>query len=364
MSLEEYVRLNKKIDLGIDIGTSRTVLTVPAKGILLDEASMVAYDKKDDTVVATGNNALAIHERIHSGIVTIRPIVKGSIAKYESTIVLLESLLSTVSGSGKIPGINRLVLNTPLYITPVEQQAIYDIAKHLKARQIYLVRSPVAVAVSRGIDPINSSGEMVIDMGSGVTDIAIISAGGIAAGESIPAAGNSLSQGIRDFLRKKHSLIISDTATESLKQSLDLTEEPYSERPVTVRGMNSITGLPEIITIATGHLTKALEPDIRSIVTSVKKQIESLIHKPEIVLHIQDNGIILTGGGSLLKGIDTKISEEVRMPVRVSKNPMTDVIRGIDIIMSDLDTYVPVCTPLQRHESNQAFRLTIKPAST
>ncbi|RNA65316.1 rod shape-determining protein [Prosthecochloris sp. ZM_2] len=341
VSISDLVNLNKRIDIGLDLGTANILIYLPERGIVLNEPAMVARDRASREVIAVGKDALAIHEKIHPGIVTIRPIANGVIADYEATTVLIRELIRKAL-SRSVQNIYRMVISVPLGITPVETRAVYDAAVKVGAKEVHFVQEPMAAAIGTGMDPFEAAGNMVVDIGGGTTDIAVITLGGIASGESLRIAGNDINTRIIQFFRNRYNLAISDYAAENIKLQMASAEEPQEDLTMNVQGMNVGTGLPETVTIHSGFINDALKHSVSLIVMSIKKHIEALIVKPEIALDILGRGIFLTGGGSQLKGLDHRIKQETNMPVKVSQDPMTDTIKGVGEIIEDLKHYKPI----------------------
>jgi rod shape-determining protein MreB and related proteins len=341
MSVLDFLAINNSIDIGIDLGTANILIYLPEKGVVLNEPSMVARDKAKGTILTVGQEALDIHEKIHPGIITVRPIANGVIADYEATTVLIRELIRKVVAR-PVGSMHRMVLSVPLGITPVETRALNDAAVKVGARELFFVYQPIAAAIGLGLDPFEAMGNMVVDIGGGTTDIAVMTYGGIASGESLRMAGNDINGRITQFFRNTFNLAISDYAAENVKLSMASAEELQDDASMVVRGMNVGTGLPESVTIHSEDINDALKPLFSLMITTIKKHIETLIVKPELALDILERGIFLTGGGSQIKGLSHKVQQETGIPIVPSKEPMTDVIKGVGIILENLEHYKPI----------------------
>ncbi|MBF0586253.1 rod shape-determining protein [Prosthecochloris sp. N3] len=341
MSLLEYLNMTSPVDIGLDLGTANILLYHQEKGIVLNEPSMVAKERGTGNVIAVGQEALDIHEKVHPGIVTVRPIASGVIADYEATTVMVRTMISKVA-TRSVFGLRRLIVSVPLGITPVEKRAVLDAAEKVGVKEIAFIAEPVAAAIGLGLDPFAATGHMVIDIGGGTSDIAVITLGGIASGESLRIAGTDFNSRIIQFFRNRYNLAISDYAAENLKLQSVCVYDKDENSTMTVQGMNVGTGLPETITVDSRPLNDSVDHLVSQMIAAIRKHIEALIVKPELAIDILEKGIYLTGGGSQLKGLNKRIQEETTLPVVTSDDPMTDVIKGVGEILADLDHYKPL----------------------
>lgn len=331
------------IDLGLDLGTQNIVIYRKGKGIILNEASLIASRRNSGQVLAVGNDAAMMHEKIHPGIVTTRPIQKGVIADYDATIKLIKGLFRKVKPRFSL-GIRRMFISIPLGITEVEKRAVYDAAAHIGARDIYLISKPIAAAIGTGLNPFDATGNMIVDIGAGTTEIAVISLGGIVSGESLDIAGNEINDIISRYIRDEKNLAISETSTENIKKNIDSifdNDNDENERMI-VSGLNIESGLPEKQEIDSEMIRRIIALPIGQIIGAIKKNLEELVAKPDLAVDIMQNGIFLTGGGALLKGLDKKINAETKLGVNISEEPLGAVANGIGIILEDLAKYRPL----------------------
>ncbi len=339
--LSDLFSFNKRIDLGIDLGTANILIYLPGRGIVLNEPSMIARDRATGEVVSVGQEALDIHEKIHPGIITIRPIANGVIADYEATTILVRELIRKAL-KRSAGNFQRIVISVPLGITPVETRAVNDAAVKVGAKEVHFIQEPVAAAIGIGLDPFEGAGNMVVDIGGGTTDICVMTLGGIASGESLRIAGNDINSRIIQFFRNRYNLAISDYAAENIKLQMASAQDDLDDSTMSVRGMNVGTGLPETVIIQSSAINDVLKHSLALIVMSIKKHIEALIVKPEIALDIQERGIFLTGGGALLKGLEQRISQEIGIPMVISPDPLIDVIKGVGEILENFGHFKPL----------------------
>ena len=326
------------IDLGLDLGTQNILMYRRGKGIILNEASLIASRRNSEQVFAIGNAAAVMHEKVHPGIVTTRPIQNGVIADYDATIKLIKGLYNNIKPRFSF-GIRRLFISIPLGITEVEKRAVYDAAANVGAKDIYLVYKPIAAAIGAGLNPFDPKGNMIVDIGAGTTEIAIISLGGIVSGESLGIAGNEINDIIAQHIRDDLILAISETSTENIKKDIPSVFTTDENQKMTISGLNIESGLPEHREIDSEIITKIVAQPLNQIISAIKKNIEELLIKPDLAVDILQNGIFLTGGGSLLKGIDEKICADTNLSVNITDEPLSSVVNGIGTILEDLPKY-------------------------
>ena len=348
MNLSRLMNMDTGIDIGIDLGTANTLIYVKGKGIVANEPSIVASERSSGKILAIGDEALVIHEKIHPGIITIRPLANGVIADYEATVKLIKGLIGNMKNRFLF-GIHRMLISIPLGTTEVEIRAVYDAAHHIGAKEVYLVYEPIAAAIGIGIDPFEAQGNMVINIGCGTTDIAVISLGGIASGESLRVAGGEINSRILRFFREEHNMAISDRAAEEIKLRIASVHSLEQEISMTVRGVNFESGLPVTAELDSITLRDVISTPINQIVMAIKKTVEALIVKPELAIDILDHGVWLTGGGVLLKGLDQKITEETKLKVQICDDPLLVVAHGVGRILEDLETYDSIISSSKNH---------------
>jgi rod shape-determining protein MreB and related proteins len=330
-------------DMAIDVGTSNTVIFIAGAGIVLNEPSMIARDIGTGKVLAVGHEALALHEKIHPGVATIRPLVNGVIADYESTRDLVKGLIKKTKTHFGL-GIRNLVISMPSGITAVEKRAVRYFAKNVGAKNIYMETDIMAAAFGLGIRIEEPIGNMIVSIGGGTTEIAVISLGGVVSSESLKLGGINMTNAILDHFRKAYNLVLSDLRAEEIKLELGSAFITSNERSMTVWGMNIETGLPASREISSETIREVLSPIINQIITGIKKSLEVLVIKPEIAIDIYKHGLYLVGGGALIPGFDKKITEETTIPVLLCEDPQTVIARGMGEILQNLKNHRDIYT--------------------
>ena len=324
-------------DMGIDLGTANTLVYVHGRGIVINEPSVVAINKKTGQVLSIGKEAKTMIGRTPPHIVATRPLFEGVISDFEVTEQMLKHFIDKVHKDNfTIVPRPRVVIGIPSQITEVEKRAVEDAARNAGAREVYLVEEPVAAAIGCRMPIHKEVGNMIIDIGGGTADIAVISLGGIVVSKNLKAAGDKLNQDIVRYARDEYKLLLGETAAEKIKISLG-SAYPLDEKMEDVmQGRDLISGLPKEVTVTDEEIRKAISHSIKILVNAVKAAIE--MTPPELVADLSKNGIVLTGGGSLLRGLDKLIEEETKMPVRVAEDPLTSVVIGTGIILENLDS--------------------------
>ncbi|MBD3275666.1 MAG: MreB/Mrl family cell shape determining protein [Candidatus Marinimicrobia bacterium] len=324
-------------DLSIDLGTANTLIYVKGRGIMINEPSIVARSKMTAQVIAVGNEAKEMLGKTHQEIETIRPLKDGVIADFEMTDGLLQGFIRKV----KLSRIARprMVICVPTGITEVERRAVKDSAERSNAREVYLIEEPVAAAIGIGIDISQPVGNMIVDIGGGTTEIAVIALNGIVTKESVRVAGDELDEAIVEHFKREHNLLIGERTAENIKLTVG-SAVPMDEVMITVKGRNLVTGIPKTIEIPSDEVREALKDTIDIIVNSIKKALERT--PPELSSDILDRGIILAGGGALLKGLDQRLRQEADLPVHVAEEPLLSVVRGTGKVLDDLAKYADV----------------------
>lgn len=310
-------------DIGIDLGTATVLVYIRGKGIVLKEPSVVAIDNSTNQILAVGEEARMMLGRTPSNIIAIRPLKDGVISDYEITERMLKYFIKKVCGYRIIKP--RIVICVPSGVTEVEERAVYDAAIQAGARKTYMIEEPIAAAIGAGIDISKACGSMVVDIGGGTTDIAVISLGGTVVSSSIKVAGDKLDSAIIKYMRKTHNVMIGERTAEELKINIG-TAIKKEDKSMDVRGRNLISGLPRTITVTSSDMEKALADPINSIIEAVHSVLEKT--PPELVADISDRGIVLTGGGALIDGFDKLLAEKIGIKVIIADEPISCVAMG------------------------------------
>lgn len=324
-------------DLGIDLGTANTLVHVRGKGIVISEPSVVAIDKKSKNVLAVGAEAKAMVGRTPANIVAIRPLKDGVIADFDVVEKMLSYFISKVHSQTVLKPRPRVVIGIPSGVTEVEKRAAKDAAISAGAREAYTIEEPVAAAIGAGL-PVNEAvGSMIIDIGGGTTEVAIISLGGIVLNHSIRTAGDEIDDAVIQYARYQHNLHIGERMAEFAKITAGSAYPLDEERKVSLRGRDVMTGLPKMVEISSVELREAISGPISCIVEVVKLALEET--PPELVADIMERGITLAGGGALLLGLDKRLAIETKMPVQVADDPLTCVARGTGRVVEDIEEF-------------------------
>lgn len=321
-------------DMGIDLGTATVLVYMKGKGIILQEPSVVAIDKSANKVLAVGEEARRMIGRTPGNIVAIRPLRDGVISDYDVTEKMLEHFIKKACGKRKM-STPRVVMCVPCEATGVERRAVEDAARNAGAKKVFLVEEPLAAAIGAGLDITIASGNMVIDIGGGTTDIAVISLGGMVVRESIKIAGDNFDEAIIRYIRKKHKLMIGERTAEDLKMSIGCAYPKNEDTHADIRGRDLVTGLPKNITVYSSEMEEAL----KEAVTAIAECAHSVLEKtpPELAADIADKGIIMTGGGALLDGLDKLVEKVTNVPVRVAENSVSCVASGTGKMLEFVD---------------------------
>lgn len=322
-------------DIGIDLGTANVLIHVKGKGIVLNEPSVVAIDKKTNKVLAVGEEARQMVGRTPGNIVAIRPLKDGVIADFDSTEAMLKYFLNKLNVKGFLSK-PRILICCPTNITSVEQKAIREAAEKSGGKKVYLEEEPKVAAIGAGMDIFQPSGNMVVDIGGGTTDIAVLSMGDIVTSESIKVAGDVFDNDILQYIKKQYKLLIGERTSEQIKMTIGTVfPEANRDESMDIRGRDMVTGLPRTITIHSTEIERALHESVAMIVQSAKNVLEKT--PPELSADIIDRGVILTGGGALLHGMDQLLMEELKVPVFIAENPMDCVAIGTGIMLDNID---------------------------
>ncbi|KAA6448734.1 rod shape-determining protein [Bacillus swezeyi] len=314
-------------DLGIDLGTANTLVFVKGKGIVVREPSVVALQTDSKQIVAVGNDAKNMIGRTPGNVVALRPMKDGVIADYETTATMMKHYISkAVKNKGLFARKPYVMVCVPSGITAVEQRAVIDATRQAGARDAYPIEEPFAAAIGANLPVWEPTGSMVVDIGGGTTEVAIISLGGIVTSQSIRVAGDEMDDSIISYIRKTYNLMIGDRTAEAIKLEIGSAEAPENGESMEIRGRDLLTGLPKTIEITEKEITAALRDTVTAIVDAVKNTLEKT--PPELAADIMDRGIVLTGGGALLRHLDKVISEETKMPVLIAEDPLDCVAIG------------------------------------
>lgn len=321
-------------DIGIDLGTANVLIHVKGKGIVLNEPSVVAIDKQTNKVLAVGEEAWKMVGRTPGNIVAIRPMKDGVIADFEVTEAMLSHFINKLDVKGFLSK-PRILVCCPTNITSVEQKAIREAAEKAGGKKVFLEEEPKVAAVGAGMDIFQPSGNMVIDIGGGTTDVAVLSMGDIVTSESIGVAGDAFDIEIIQYIKRQHKLLIGERTAEVIKVEVSTVFPGSRNEEIDIRGRDMVSGLPRTITVNSAEIESALQESASLIVQAAKNVLEKT--PPELSADIIDRGVFLTGGGALLHGIDQLLAEELKVPVFISESPLDCVARGTGLLLENID---------------------------
>lgn len=320
-------------DVGIDLGTANILIYVKGEGIVLNEPSIVVVDTNENKVIAMGNEAKEMIGKTPENIKVIKPLKDGVIADFEITELMLNNYIKRVKAKTLLTR-PRVLICCPSNITEVEKSAIIEAAERTGARKVFIEEEPKVAAIGAGIKIKNPTGNMVIDIGGGTTDIAVLSMNNIVISSSLRIAGNTFDQDIINYIREKYQVLIGERTAEDIKINFANVYKPDKKKELIVKGRNLITGLPITITINQEDTAKALEDSIKKIVSVSINVLENT--PPELAADIVDKGVILTGGGSLLKGLQKVLKQNLKIPVLIAQSPLTCVVEGTKVLLDDI----------------------------
>jgi rod shape-determining protein MreB len=342
-----FKRLQSMItnDIAIDLGTANTLVYVKGKGIVLNQPSVVALDKVTGKVYAVGTAAKAMIGKTPARIAAIRPMKDGVIADFEVTEFMLRDFIRMAQKKRHFIA-PRIVICVPSGITEVEKRAVRDSAKHAGAREVFLVAEPMAAAIGVGLPVDQPSGNMIIDIGGGTSEIAVIALNGIVCDTSIRVGGDELDEAIVNYVKKNHNLLIGDQTAENIKKTIGSAHKFDEEREMEVKGLYQVSGVPKTIKISSVEIREALQEPIQQICDALKHSLEQT--PPELAADIKDRGIVLTGGGALLRGLPELLREQTDLPVNLMDDPLFCVVLGTGKILDDFEKYRPVIMPSGR----------------
>ena len=313
-------------DIGIDLGTASVLVYVKGKGVVLNEPSVVAINKDDGRLLSVGADAQAMLGRTPGNIVAIRPLREGVISDYDMTERMLKEFIRKVSGSFHHIFKPRVIICVPSGITEVEERAVVDAGLQSGASHVYLIEEPVAAAIGAGIDITKPEGHMVVDIGGGTSDIAVISLKGVVESASIKVAGDQFNEAIVKYMRRKHNILIGERTAEQMKMQIGCVFPPEEEMTMEVKGRSLITGLPELISVSSAEMLEAFEEPVERFMEEVHLVLEKT--PPELVADISNNGIVMTGGGSLVRGFDKLVTARTGIHAMVAENAIQCVAEG------------------------------------
>ena len=321
-------------DIGIDLGTANVLIHVKGKGIVLNEPSVVAIDKNTNRVLAVGEEARRMVGRTPSNIIAIRPLKDGVIADFEITESMLKHFINKLNVKGFLSK-PRILICCPTNITSVEQKAIREAAEKSGGKTIYMEEEPKVAAIGAGMDIFQPSGNMVVDIGGGTTDVAVLSMGDIVTAASIKMAGDRFDAEILQYIKQKYKLLIGERTAEEIKVKIGTVFPKARNEELDIRGRDMVSGLPRTVTVYSEEVEEALRESVSVIVQASKSVLERT--PPELSADIIDRGVILTGGGALLHGMDQLLAEELKVPVLIAENPMGCVAVGTGIMLDNID---------------------------
>ncbi len=324
-------------DIAIDLGTANTLIYIKGKGVMVNEPSIVARSVHDGKIIAVGHEAKAMVGRTHREIETIRPLQDGVIADFEMTDGLIQGFIQKINMNRLARP--RMVICVPSGVTEVERRAVRDSGERANAREVFLIEEPVAAAIGMGLDISKPIGNIIVDIGGGTTEIAVIALNGVVTKEAIRVAGDEMDEAIIQWFRNEHKLDIGNSSAESIKKSVGSAMRVKSE-VIAVKGRDLVSGIPKTIEVSSDEIRQSLKDPINAIVEAVKRALE--LTPPELSADILDRGIIMTGGGSMLKGIDQLIRERTNVPVNIDEEPLLSVVKGTGKVLEDVKKYESV----------------------
>lgn len=321
-------------DIGIDLGTANTLIHLKNKGIVIREPSVVAINKRNGQVLAVGQEAKNMIGRTPGDIVAVRPLKDGVIADFEVTQAMLKHFIKKVSQGSLVKP--RVVVCIPSGVTEVEKRAVEEATYSAGAKEAYLMEEPMAAAIGAGLPVGDPTGSMVVDIGGGTSEVAVISLGGIVTSKSLRVAGDELDESIVNFIKKEYNLMIGERTAEEIKMDIGSAFTKVKEESMEIRGRDLVTGLPKNITITSSEVQEAIKEPVNAIIDSIKYTLEKT--PPELSADIMDKGIMLTGGGALLSGLDRLINHETGIPVNIAERPLDCVALGAGKVLDEIET--------------------------
>lgn len=341
-----FSRFSLSRDMGIDLGTANTLVFVSGKGIVLQEPSVVAIDQDEKVPLAVGEDAKRMLGRTPGNVVALRPLRDGVIADFDTAEMMLKHFIARVN-EGKTLVAPRIVIGIPSGVTGVERRAVMDAAAQAGARDVYLIDEPVAAAIGAGLPVAEPTGNMIIDIGGGTTEVAVLSLQGTVLSESVRVAGDELSESISQYMKKVHNLVIGERTAEEIKIMIGSAYPIDDDAQMEVRGLHLLSGLPRTVSVKSAEIRESMAEPLAVIVDAVKRTLERT--PPELAADIIDRGIMLAGGGALLKGLDTLISHETGIVVHVAADPLSCVVLGTGRVLENFKQMERVFSGRSRH---------------
>ncbi len=325
-------------EIAIDLGTANTLIIQDGK-IVIDEPSIVAINRRTGETIAVGMKAMQMHEKTHENIKTIRPLKDGVIADFQAAESMIEGMINMMGNKRKFFTHMKMVICIPSGITEVEKRAVFDSADHVDSKETYLIHEPMAAALGIGLDVEEPIGNMIIDIGGGTTEIAVIALSGIVCDQSIRTAGDEFTADIMNYMKRQHNILIGERTAEQIKihvgSALPELENPPED--YAVNGRDLMTGIPKQITITYQEVAHALDKSVSKVEDAILKALETT--PPELASDIYKTGLYLTGGGALLRGLDKRISAKTKLPVVIAEDPLRAVVRGTGIALKNTDKF-------------------------
>ncbi|MBI3573667.1 rod shape-determining protein, partial [Candidatus Kaiserbacteria bacterium] len=334
--LPKNIRERFSREIGIDLGTANTLVYLKGKGIVVNEPSVVAVNQKTGQVVAVGREARDMLGRTPTHIVAIKPLVEGVVSDFEVTEEMLSYLIGKAQDEKMAFG-PRVVIGVPSGVTNVEIRAVRDAAENAGAREVFIIEEPMAAALGARLPVNEPMGTMLVDIGGGTTDIALMSLGGIVRSKNIRIAGDVLNQDISAYIRSEFKVLIGERTAEDVKVAVGSVMKPSASLQTTIRGRDLVTGLPREIVVTDSDVREAVAVSISSIVEAIKEVIETA--PPEVVADVMRQGVYVTGGGALLRGLPELLASELKVPIHIVDDPLTTVVRGTGIVLEDIEKY-------------------------
>jgi rod shape-determining protein MreB len=343
------------LDLGIDLGTANTLVAVRGQGIVINEPSWVAVNRKTRQVLAVGAEAKEMVGRTPAKIVAIRPLRDGVISDFEITEAMLDYFIRKAHSRNlfNIPR-PRVVIGIPSGVTEVEKRAVHDAALSAGAREVYLIEEPMAAAIGAGLPVTEAHGSLVVDVGGGTTEVAVFALGGIVVSRSIRVAGDEMDEDIVNYARQKYNLLIGERMAEKIKIAIGSAFPLPEEKTMTLRGRNLVTGLPEAVEVSSIEIREALSNSVNTIVETVRSTLDET--PPELVADLMETGISLAGGGSLLQGLAERIADETNIHTWIAEDSLTCVARGAEAVLANLDDLKQVLVGLERNSTSRPIQ--------
>ena len=332
-------------DIGVDLGTANIIITIKGKGIVLNEPSVVPIDKNNGTILATGAEAKEMLGRTPNDIAAIRPLKDGVIADFTATQLMLKSMLQRVCQRYNA-GRPRVVVGVPSGITEVEERAVEESVMQAGAREVYIIEEPMAAAIGANLEVAEPNGNIIVDIGGGTTEVAVVSLGGIVTSNSLRVAGDELNEDIVNYVKREMNLAIGETTAEQVKINIGCAKPLLTEESMEIRGRHLATGLPETAIITSTQVQEAMNDSIEKIVDIIKQTLEKT--PPELASDIMERGIVLTGGGALIRNFDSLLAEKTEMPVYVADHPLECVAKGAEKTLEDLEKLRTVLSSSRR----------------